>query len=62
MSAGLRIPQLVQNWPSWFRVPQLPHVHSLGTGGTGLGSVMLAALPAAVLAAALLVLLPRRNR
>ena len=35
---------------------------ALGTGGTGLGSVMLAALPAAVLAAALLVLLPRRNR
>ena len=35
---------------------------ALGTGSTGLGSVLLAALPAAVLAAALLVLLPRKNR
>ena len=35
---------------------------ALGTGSTGLGSVLLAALPALVLAAALLVLLPRKNR
>lgn len=35
---------------------------ALGVGSTGLGSVLLAALPLSVLAAALLVLLPRRNR
>ncbi len=35
---------------------------ALGPGGIGLGSVLLAALPLAVLAAALIVLLPRRNR
>ena len=35
---------------------------TLGTGSTMLGSVLLVALPAAVLLAALLVLLRRRNR
>lgn len=35
---------------------------SLGAGSTLMGSVMVAALPLAALLAALLILLPRRNR
>ena len=35
---------------------------ALSVAGSGLGSVLIAALPLAVLAAALLVLVPRRNR